>query len=301
MNLIIGALIVALSVLGGYAALGGSVAVLWQPFEFVIIFGAAIGAYIIANPVSVLRDTAAAVGQVFRGPKYTRSDYLQLLSLLYTLFKLAKTKGLMHLERDIEHPEESDLFRKYPAVLKHKRSVEFLTDYLRLISLGSEKAHELESLMDEEIETISKELQHATKGLQVMGEGLPALGIIAAVLGVIKAMGAVNQPPETLGKYIAAALTGTFLGVILAYGLVTPLANLVKSRREAELNYYMATKAALLAFLNGYAPQICVEYARKVLYSEVQPSFYEVEAATSLASTNKAARTGEAGAEARVA
>ncbi|MEM1104691.1 MAG: MotA/TolQ/ExbB proton channel family protein, partial [Pseudomonadota bacterium] len=207
----------------------------------------------------------------------------------------AKSKGMMQLERDIERPYESELFGRFPRVLKHKMSIGFLCDYLRLISLGSEKSHELESLMDQEIETLHKEMSRPLKALQTMAETLPALGIIAAVLGVIKAMGYINQSTEILGGMIGGALVGTFLGILLSYGLVMPIAGIVRARRDERVNYHICIKAGLLAYLNGYAPQICIEYARKVLYSDVQPSFDAVEQATTF---NTAARADTAAARA---
>jgi chemotaxis protein MotA len=283
MKLMFGLIIVVASVLGGYAAMGGHLAVLWQPFEIVIICGAAIGAFIMGHPVRVLKDTGGALRTLFTGHAYSRKDYLDLISLLFLIMKQAKMKGVMHLEKDIEHPYESELFNRFPRVLKHKRAVSFLCDYLRLISLGSERAFELEALMDEELDTLHREKNQPAKALKTVGEALPALGIIAAVLGVIKAMGAINQPPEVLGGLIGGALVGTFLGVLLSYGLVTPLANGVKTQREEELSYFTCMKAGLLAYLNGYPPQVCVEFARKVLQSDIQPSFDEVEKATQAA------------------
>jgi len=295
MNLIIGLIVVVLSVLGGFSMAGGELNTLFVPAEFIIILGTAIGALIIANSPNILRDTARAISQVFQGAKFRRGEYLQLLGLMYSVIKVAKTKGLMHLERDIEHPDESDLFAKYPSVLQHRRSLEFLCDYMRLVSLGSEKPNELETLMDEEIETIESESKLPARALQTLGEALPALGIIAAVLGVIKALVAFanGAPPAELAGFVANALVGTFLGVALAYTLVTPLATIVRSHREVEMAYFHCLKSGLIAYLHGYAPQICVEYARKVLPTDVQPSFYEVEAATSLSSAQRAG-SGEA-------
>ncbi|GAK32343.1 motility protein A [alpha proteobacterium Q-1] len=283
MNMIIGAIIVIASVLGGFAALGGHVDLLWQPYEILIIVGSAIGAFTIGNPRRVIRDTGRALMGLLGNNKYKRADYLELLSLQFALYKQAKAKGMMSLERDIDDPFSSDLFNKFPGILKNERGLLFITDYLRLISLGSERAHELEALMQEEMETMQREQAQAPKALHRVAESLPALGIVAAVLGVIKAMGAINQPPEILGGLIAGALVGTFMGVMLSYGFASPVAVAIKTRREEDLNYFTCIKAGLLAYLNGYAPQICVEYARKVLITEMRPSFYEVEEATMLA------------------
>ena len=287
MRFVIGIFLVAASVLGGFAAMGGSMHVLWQPFEALIIIGASAGAYVIANSRSVLRDTVVTLRSLVRGKRNGRAEYLDIISLIYTVVRAAKSKGMMSLEKDIDNPRESQLFGQFPSTLRHDRSLRFMCDYLRLISLGLDKAHELESLMDEEIATLSRELNQVPKALAGMAEGLPALGIVAAVLGVIKAMGAISEPPEVLGGLIGGALIGTFLGVLLSYGLVGPLAESARHRRESELNLYICIKAGLVAYVNGYAPQICAEYARKVLFADVQPSFDAVENATSVATLGK--------------
>lgn len=292
MKLIIGLVVVVASVIGGYFAMGGHVGLLWQPFEVVIIVGAALGAFIIGNPIRVVRDTGAAVYRLASGSSYQQKDYLDLLSLMFLIMKQGKMKGVMQLEKDIEHPYESELFNTFPRVLRNRRGVAFLTDYLRLISLGSERSHELEPLMDEEIETISKERGRPIRALKTIAESLPALGIVAAVLGVIKAMAAINQPPEVLGGLIAGALVGTFLGVMLSYGFVSPLAHAVRTQVEEEMAYFACIRAGLIAFLNGYPPQVCVEYARKVLHSDIRPSFDEVEAATQKAAADSRENAG---------
>ncbi|MDJ0951275.1 MAG: flagellar motor stator protein MotA [Alphaproteobacteria bacterium] len=273
----VGIIIVTLSVLGGYAALGGKLGVLWQPFEFVIIGGAAIGAYIIGNPKSVLAKTGGAIGLVIKGEKYDKDSYLDLLSLLYQIFKVAKSKGALALETHIENPEESELFNAFPNILADHHAVTFLCDYLRLVTMGTDNPHELEALMDEEIETHHEEQLQISSALQTMADGTPALGIVAAVLGVIKTMGSITEPPEVLGQLIGGALVGTFLGVFLAYGFIGPLAAALKSRYDAEAKYYQCIRAALLGYLHGYAPAICVEFGRKALLSNTRPTFYEVE------------------------
>lgn len=281
MLLVIGTVIVFACVLGGYAAMGGNLYVLWQPFEAVIIVGAAIGAFIIGNPKAVIGRTAKAMGHALKGPKYTKDDYLELLSLMYQIFKTAKSKGMLALEAHIENPEDSDLFSEFPGFNSDHHVVSFTCDYLRMISLGTENPHEIEALMDEELETHHHELQQVAGAVQSMADALPALGIVAAVLGVIKTMGSITEPPEILGKLIGGALVGTFLGVFVAYGFVGPLASLLKATYEAEGKYYQCIKAGILAYLAGHAPAICVEFARKALLSDVRPSFYEVEEAVS--------------------
>ncbi len=276
MNAIFGLLLVAGSVLGGFAAMGGNLWVLWQPWEMVMIIGASVGAYIIANPNSVIRETFKAIGGLVKGRPHSKEEYLELFSLLYMIIRMGKD-NLAKLEKDLDQPETSKFFNSFSYTSKNTRNVRFIADYFRLILLGSEKSHELESLIDTEIETIEQDLNRVPNALMIMADSLPAVGIVAAVLGVIKAMGAIAQPPEILGALIGGALVGTFLGILLSYGLVGPLAAAVRARREQELAYYIAIKASIISFLNGYRPQICIEYARKTIAEEVRPVFEEVE------------------------
>jgi chemotaxis protein MotA len=280
MLLIVGSVIVVICTFGGYAALGGHIGVLWQPFEVVIICGAAFGGYIIANPKNVLKRTMRAIKQAIAARRYNKEAYLELLSLLYQLFKVAKTKGMLTLEQHIEKPEESSIFQQFPGIYENRPALTFICDYLRLMSLGSEDPHTLEDLMDEEIETAHQESYQVANAMQTVADTLPALGIVAAVLGVIKTMGAITEPPEVLGRLIGGALVGTFLGVWLSYGFVGPLASSLKSMYDAEIKYFQCIKAGLLAHLHGYAPAVSVEFARKALFADVRPDFYEVEEAT---------------------
>ncbi len=279
MLFLIGSMTVIFCVIGGYVAMGGKLAVLIQPFELLIIGGAAIGAFIIANPMPVIKRTLSALGELFKGSPYSKEAYLELLSLLYTVFKLAKTKGMLALEQHIEKPAESSLWSKFPMFAADTYAMTFLCDYLRLLTLGSDNPHEMEALIDEEIETHHAEKNQIASALQTMADGMPALGIVAAVLGVIKTMGAITEPPEVLGKLIGAALVGTFLGVLLSYGFIGPIANALKARYDAEVKYLLCIKAGLLAYMQGYAPAVAVEFARKALLSNVRPTFYEVEEA----------------------
>ena len=281
MFVIIGSIVVAASVLGGYVALGGKLAVLWQPFEAVIIVGAAIGAFIVGNPKSVIMKVGSAFGTALKGSPYKKDDYIELLSMQYQVFKLAKAKGMLALETHVENPEESDLFSQFPGFYANHHALTFICDYLRMFSLGTETPHEMEALMDEEIETHHHESHMVAAAVQSMADALPALGIVAAVLGVIKTMGSITEPPEVLGKLIGGALVGTFLGVFVAYGFVGPIATTLNAAYDAETKYFQCIKAGLLAYLNGYAPAICVEFARKALMSDVRPTFYEVEEAVS--------------------
>lgn len=279
MKFIIGVIIVFACVLGGYAAMGGKLAVLNQPFELVIIGGAAVGAYIIANSPKVLKATGGALGDLMKGSPYTKQSFIDLLSLQYTIFKLAKTKGMLAVESHIENPEESSIFQQFPSFLKDHHAVDFFCDYLRLITMGSEDPHKMEDLMDAELETHHHEREEVSGAFQTMADGVPALGIVAAVLGVIKTMGSLDKPPEYLGKLIGGALVGTFLGVFLAYGVIGPIASFLAKTYAAEGKYYECIKAGLMAHMNGFAPSISIEYARKVLTSDVRPSFIELEEA----------------------
>jgi chemotaxis protein MotA len=287
MRLLFGIVLVFASVLGGFFVMGGRMGVLWQPVEILIIVGAGIGGYVIANAPVVLKETAGTVLAVARGRRIRKRDYLELISLLYALLRQAKSKGLSQIENDIERPQESPLFAEYLRVHNHPRSVAFLCDYMRLFALGQDNPHDLEALMTEEIETIGRELNQVPKALQNLADALPALGIVAAVLGVINAMSAISESPEVLGHMIGGALTGTFLGVLLSYGLVGPIASAARHRREEELNLYVCIRAGLLAYLRECPPQICAEFARKVLYADIQPSLAEVEVATTLAAPSK--------------
>ena len=274
-----GAIIVTVSVIGGFVAIGGHLFVLWQPFEFVIICGAALGAFIIANPKSVLFGMGKAFGQILRGPRHTKESYLELLSLLYAIFRLSKSKGMLVLEQHVENPEESELFSKFPQFFADKHALGFVCDYLRMMVMGSDNPYEMETLIDEEIEIHHTEHMSLSDAVRTVGDGLPALGIVAAVLGVIHTMGSITEPPEVLGKLIGGALVGTFLGVLLSYGFVSPMADALKAVYDSENKYYQCIKVGLLAHMQGYAPSVSIEFARKVLFSNVRPTFYEVEEA----------------------
>lgn len=281
MPFIVGIVMVVVCVLGGFVALGGHLEVLWQPFEILIIVGAAMGGFIISNPAPVLKKSMKAFPQLLKGSRYKKQHYLDLLSLQYTVFKLAKSKGMLALEQHLENPGESDIIQAYPSFASDHHAVEFLCDYLRLLTLGTEIPHELETLMDEEIETHHEEQSQVAHAFQTLADGVPALGIVAAVLGVIHTMGSITEPPEVLGHLIGGALVGTFLGVLLAYGLIGPIASSLKATYDAETKYYQCIKAGLIAYLQGYAPAVCIEFARKALLSNVRPTFYEVEEAVS--------------------
>ncbi|GAB4185860.1 MAG: flagellar motor stator protein MotA [Thalassobaculales bacterium] len=264
---------------GSYMAMGGKLGVLWQPFEFTLIFGSGVCAFVVANPKYMLGKTGKMIGVAMKGPKYTKAHYLELLSLLYAIFKLAKTKGMLAIESHVERPEESSLFQAFPRFAHDHHALVFLCDYLRLMTLGTDNPHEMESLLDEELEVHHTEEVNIATAVQTMADGLPALGIVAAVMGVIKTMGSITEPPEVLGKLIGAALVGTFLGVLLCYGFVGPLASAIKNTIDADAKYLACIKAGLIAHMSGYAPAVSVEFARKALLSHTRPTFYEVEEA----------------------
>jgi chemotaxis protein MotA len=279
MLFVLGLSIVVGSVIGGYLGGGGHLSVLFQPFEFVIIFGAAIGAFVISNPLPVVIATAKSFGVLLKRSKLNKASYVELLSLLYATFKLAKTKGDLALESHVDNPDESTLFQAYPGFAKNHEAVEFFCDNLRLLTLGSCNPHELEAVMDTELEA-QRTHAHAVAGaLQTVADGMPALGIVAAVLGVIHTMGAITEPPEILGKLIGGALVGTFTGVLVAYGIVAPIAKSLENTHSAEADYLQCIKTALIAHVQGYAPQVSIEFARKMLIGKVRPSFAELDEA----------------------
>ena len=276
----IGAVIVLACVFGGYLASGGHFEVLIQPFEFLIILGAAIGAFVIANPMTVIKGVGGALGAAAKGSRYNKDSYIELLSMLFATFKLAKSKGNLALEQHIENPHDSTLFSQFPGFANDHHAVEFLCDYLRLVTLGTENVHEVEALIDSELETHHAEQHQISAAVQNMADGTPALGIVAAVLGVIHTMGSITEPPEVLGHLIGGALVGTFLGVLLSYGFIAPLAQAIANVHNAEAKYYQCIKAGLLAHIAGHPPAVSVEFARKALLSEVRPTFAELEEAT---------------------
>ncbi len=280
MRMIIGVITVFACVFGGYAAMGGHVEVLWQPFEFVIILGAAIGAFIIANGAPVLKAVPMMFGTLLKGPKYNKAAYVELLGMQYSMYKLIQQKGILGIEPHIEDPHNSTLFNAFPTFAKNHHAVEFVCDYIRMVTMGSNNVHEMEALMDEELETHHQEQDRIVSAMQAIADGTPALGIVAAVLGVIKTMGAITEPPEVLGHLIGGALVGTFFGVFVAYGFFGPFAQSLRNTYDAESKYFLSLKVGLLAHIGGQPPVMAIEFARKALMSEVRPSFNEVEAAT---------------------
>ena len=274
---IIGMVVVVGAVLGGYAIPGGHLDVLWQPFEFLIIFGAGIGAFLITNPSQVVGAVAKSFGTVIKGAKYDKKAYLELLGVLYTLFKLAKTKGDLALESHVEKPEESSIFQQFPIFLSDHHVVEFLCDYLRMLTLGTSNSHEVENIMEIELDTHHSEQAAVSGAILTMADAFPALGIVAAVLGVIHTMGSITEPPEVLGHLIGGALVGTFAGILISYGFFSPFGKAVEAAHSSDSHYLGCIKAGLIAHMQGYAPQVSIEFTRKTLEAHVRPTFAEVE------------------------
>ena len=277
MLVIVGYIVVVLSVFGGFALAGGHLAALFQPLELLMIGGGAIGAFFVGNNNKAIKATLQALPTVFRGSKYTRALYMDMMALLYELLTKIRKEGLMSVEADVDAPESSPLFTKYPTIMADHHIVEFLTDYLRLMVSGSMNAFEIENLMDNEIETHHHEGEVPVHVINKIGDGLPAFGIIAAVMGVVHTMESVGLPPAELGILIAHALVGTFLGILLAYGFVSPLASQLEQKLHESTKMFQCVKVTLLASINGYAPAIAVEFGRKVLFSTERPSFSELE------------------------
>ncbi|QNA89608.1 flagellar motor stator protein MotA [Massilia sp. Dwa41.01b] len=277
MLVIIGYVIVCASVFGGFVMAGGHAAVLFQPIELLMIGGAALGAFFVGNNNKAIKATMKALPTVLKGSQYTKEMYMELMSLQFDVLSKVRKEGLMSIEGDIESPEASPLFSKYPLVLADHHIIEFMADYLRLMVSGNMDAFQIENLMDNEIETHHHEGAVPAHVIAKLGDGLPAFGIVAAVMGVVHTMESVGIPPAELGILIAKALVGTFLGILLAYGFVGPLANLLEQKLEESSKMFQCVKVTLLASLNGYAPALAVEFGRKVLYSTERPSFAELE------------------------
>lgn len=279
MFVIVGWLICLGCVFGVYIFHGGNIGVILKalPFEMITIGGATIGAFVANNQMKVIKKTMAGLGACFKGSKYTKARYMDLMALMYDILQKARKEGLMAIEKDVETPEESEIFKKYPTVGTDHHVVEFITDYLRMMVSGNLNAHEIESLMDSEIETHHHEEHAAVAAIQRIAGGLPAFGIVAAVLGVVNTMGSVGQPPAVLGGMIGSALVGTFLGILLAYAFAEPLAGLLEQKVEEGSKEFQCIKTTLLASMQGYNPSTAVEFGRKVLYSTERPSFSELE------------------------
>ena len=276
MLLIIGAVIVIASVLGGYVLHGGNLLVLWQPTEILIIGGAAVGSFIIANPLHTIKEVAKGVLSQLTGSPYNKSFYMDLLSLMYEIFDKSRKQGVMAIEEDIDNPESSQIFSRYPAIIKSKYLLAFITDYLRIISSGNMATHELEGMMENEIESRQHELEEPAHAVNKIADALPGLGIVAAVLGIVITMNFLSEGPERIGLSVAAALVGTFLGIWMGYGFVGPTSIAMEHTAKYEIKAYECAKSAIVATVSGQAPQMAIEFGRKALPSDKRPEFQEL-------------------------
>lgn len=277
MNVILGAAIIVASCIIGFVAHGGQLLALWQPFEVLIIGGSAFGAMVIGQPLSITLGVIKSTGSLFKGNPYNKTLYLELLALLYDLFNKMRREGMLAIESDIDDPAASPVFAKYESVTKVHGVVEFITDYLRVMMIGSMAGHEFEALIDAELEAHHAEAGQIPGAIAKVAEGLPGFGIVAAVLGIVITMGHIGGPPEQLGQYVGAALVGSFLGILASYGFVAPCAALLEHKMKQEAKVFECIKAALVATLNGAAPQVAVEFGRKVLFHESRPTWAEVD------------------------
>ena len=268
-------------VFGSYLLSGGAVGPLAEalPFELWTIGGAAVCSFIMSNSMHDVKHAVGKFGKIIKGAAFTKADYIELLSLLYFLVRLASTKGNMAVEPHIEKPQESAAFQKFPRILANKFATATICDYLRMVGMNADDPNQIEDVLGRELKKTLAEELHGAHALQTMADGLPALGIVAAVLGVIKTMSHIDQPPAILGAMIASALCGTFLGVLLAYGMVGPFAVRLKGVVEEEAKYFEVIRAVLVTHLHGNAPQVSVESGRKMVPNEHMPSFLELEEA----------------------
>lgn len=276
---IIGSIIVIGCVLGGFVLEGGQILALWHPTEILIIVGAAFGAFIASQPLKISKSAFTQALSLPKGPRYGREDYVTLLKLVYDILVKMRKDGLLAIEADLENPEKSVTFLKYPKILEDHHMVVFITDCLRLIVGGTLDPHELESLLEYELETHHKEAHEPAHAVQKVADALPGFGIVAAVLGIVNTMGALEgADTATIGHKVGAALVGTFLGILIAYGFIGPIATAMEHKANDEGKAFEVVKMALVASVRGYAPPVAVEFARKLLFSEVRPTFADLEA-----------------------
>ena len=273
-------LVVRGMVFGGYLIAGGKMGIILGslPFEMMMIGGAAVGAFIIGNDGPGIKHTVKDLKTVFKGVKWKKNDYQDLLCLLFSLIKIAR-KDPVAIEAHIEEPSESAIFQAYPKILGDSTAVNMICDTIRMGMMNYDDPHQLEDVLEKQLEGRLHHNLHSSHAVQTMADGLPALGIVAAVLGVIKTMGSIDQPPEVLGRLIGGALVGTFLGVFLAYGLAGPFANKMKDAAEHDHKFYELIRDTLVANLHRHSPQICVEVARQNLPSGIRPSFNDMDEA----------------------
>ena len=277
MSLIIGVIVIFGCVLGGFIMAGGQIMALFQPLEVLIICGASLGAMIIGNPLSVTIGVVKSFGSLLSPSKYKKELYLDLLTLLYDIFNKTRREGLMAIEGDIEEPDSSPIFANYPTILKDHHAIEFICDYLRIMVAGNMAPHELEALIDQELEGHHQESALIPAAITGAADGLPGFGIVAAVLGIVITMSSLGGPPAELGHHVAGALVGTLMGILIAYGFIGPFGMYLNHKNRDEAHFYSCIKACMVASMNGVPPQIAVEFGRKILYHSVRPSFKELE------------------------
>ena len=276
MFLIVGYIIILGASIGTYAVHGSLVA-LWVPMEYIAIVGLTLGAFLACNDIKIIKATIGALPSLFKGSKYNKALYVDLLAMLFEVLAKVRKEGLMSIENDVENPHGSPIFSKYPAISHDHHVMEFITDYLRMMVGGNLNAMEIENLMDIEIETHHHEVEVPGHVMSKTGDATPAFGIVVAVMGVVNVMGSVGEPPPVLGKMIGGALVGTFLGILLSYGFIQPIASLLEQKAHEGSKIYQVIKVVLLASMSGYAPQVAVEFGRKVLFASDRPTFIELE------------------------
>ena len=276
MFLIVGYIIILGASLGTYAV-HGSLAALWVPMEYIAIVGLAVGGFVAGNDIKVIKATVGALPSIFKGSKFSKALYVDLLAMLFEVLSKVRKEGLMSIENDVENPHDSPIFSKYPTIAHDHHVMEFITDYLRMMVGGNLNALEIENLMDIEIETHHHEVEVPGHVMSKVADSTPAFGIVVAVMGVVNVMGSVGEPPAVLGKMIGGALVGTFLGILVAYGFISPIASLLEQESSEGSKIYQVIKVVLLASMSGYAPQVAVEFGRKVLFAGDRPTFSELE------------------------
>ncbi|MBZ9538279.1 MULTISPECIES: flagellar motor stator protein MotA [Modicisalibacter] len=277
MLIVLGYIIVVVAVFGGYAMVGGHLGAMFQPAELVIIAGAALGAFVASNNGKAIKATLRTFSKLKRTTKYNKTMYMELLALQYKLLSKARRDGMLAIERDIDDPQNSPMFADYPRLLADPMIMAFLTDYLRLMVSGNMDPFEIDALMEHEIETFQHEAEIPSHALHAVGDGLPAFGIVAAVMGVVHALGSADQGAAEMGVLIANALVGTFVGILLAYGFVNPVAGRILLQVNEAVKMLQCIRVTLMASLNGYAPQLAVEFGRKALFTAERPTFTELE------------------------
>ncbi len=275
---IVGIIMIFVMVFGGYMAAGGKMGIILGslPFEMIIIGGATVGAFLLGNSMSVVKQTMKDISKVFKGPKWKSADYRDLLALLFDLVRIARSNPVA-LEEHVENPSESTIFGRYPKIQHDHEAVELICDTLRAASMNYDDPHQVEEVLDKRMEESSHHAMHGTHAMQTIADGLPAIGIVAAVLGVIKTMGSIDQPPEILGGMIGGALVGTFLGVFMAYCFIGPMATRIKAVVEEDDHFYKLVREVLIANLHRHPPNICIEVGRQNTPHHVRPSFADVE------------------------